>query len=148
MPLMAAPPQLTYADLSTWLTGLLELAPVNPITQNFPNFNEGPYIPEMPNELCSITLTGGTGFQMEGAADAPTFQVRVRSDQNNQGTAEQQSLLLDQLIFQAQFPTTLTSGFKLLLVSRVGGAPASIGPPDDAYRFDYVCNYYAIVGAP
>lgn len=143
MPLMPPPPQLTYSDLSTWLQGLLTAASVS----QFPDFNEGPYIPEMPNELCSITLTGGTGYQLEGGADAPTFQVRVRSEQSNQSSAEQQSLLLDQLIFLAQYPTALASGLKLLLVSRVGGGPASIGPPDDAYRFDYVCNYYAIVGA-
>lgn len=147
MPLMPPPPLLTFADLSTWLQSLLEFAPVTQVTQNFPDFNEGPYIPELPNQLCTITLTGGTGFQMEGAADAPTFQVRVRSEQENQGTAEAQANLLDALIFQAQFPATLTSGLKLLLVSRTGGAPASIGPPDDAYRYDYVCNYYAIVGA-
>lgn len=147
MPLMPAPPELTYEDLSAWLQGLLTAAGTQ-IASAFPAFNEGPYIPEMPNELCSITLTGGTGFQMEGAADAPTFQVRIRSEQNNQVTAKLQSNVLDKLIFQAHFPTTLASGLFLLLVSRVGGAPASIGPPDDAYRFDYVCNYYAVVGAP
>lgn len=146
MPLMPAPPQILYSDLQTWLQSLLAAAGTL-VTSGFPDFNEGPYIPEMPDELCTITLTGGTGWQMEGAADGPTFQVRVRSQQNAQGTAEQQSLLLDKLIFMAQYPTALASGLKLLLVSRVGGGPASIGPPDDAYRFDYVCNYYAIVGA-
>jgi hypothetical protein len=113
----------------------------------FPTFNEGPYIPEMPDELLSITITGGTGFQMEGAADAPTFQIRIRSGQNNQSSARSQANVLDGLIFQAAFPTRLASGANLSLVSRVGGAPDSIGPPDDAYRYDYVCNYYAIVGA-
>lgn len=146
MPLMFAPPQLYYSDLQAWLQSLITSAGPT-VAETFPAFNEGPYIPEMPDELCSVTLTGGTGFQMEGAADAPTFQVRIRSQQNSQGTAERQLNVLDQLIFQAHFPTVLTSGLKLLLVSRVGGAPASIGPPDDAYRFDYVCNYYAIVGA-
>lgn len=146
MPVMPPPPQLVFADLSSWLQGLVTAAGTQ-IASSFPEFNEGPYIPEMPDELCSITLTGGTGYQMEGAADAPTFQIRIRSPQNNQSPAEQHANLLDKLIFEAKFPTSLASGLQLLLVSRVGGAPASIGPPDDAYRFDYVCNYYAIIGA-
>ena len=147
MPLIPAPPQLVFSDLKTWIEDLLAAAGTL-TTSDFPHLHEGPYIIEMPDELCSITLTGGTGWMMEGAADAPTFQIRVRSAQNNQRTAETNSLLLDKLIFLAQFPTKLASGLNLLLVSRVGGGPAAIGPPDDAYRFDYVCNYYAIVGAP
>lgn len=146
MPLIPPPAQLTYADLSAWLQGLLTAAGTQ-VSSAFPAFNEGPYIPEMPDELCTVTLTGGVGFQMEGAADQQTFQVRIRSQQNDQSTAEAQINTLDRLIFLAAYPTTLASGFKLLLVSRTGGAPASIGPPDDAYRFDYVGNYYAIVGA-
>ena len=146
MPLTPAPPLLLFSDLQDWVQSLLTAA--GPLVSSaFPSINEGPYIPEMPDELCTFTLTGGTGFQMEGAADAPTFQARFRSQQNDQSTAETQARTLDGLIFQAQYPTVLTSGQKLLLVSRVGGAPASIGPPDDSYRFDYVCNYYAIVGA-
>ena len=147
MPRIPAPPApLSYNDVSKWITGLLTASGIL-VTMPFPTFNEGPYIPEMPDELLSITLTGGTGFQLEGAADAPTFQVRIRSQQNDQNSARAQANALDGLIFQAPYPTVLASGAKLLLVSRVGGAPDSIGPPDDAYRYDYVCNYYAIVGA-
>jgi hypothetical protein len=146
MPLIPSPAQLTYTDLSTWLQGLVNAAGTR-VSSAFPAFNEGPYIPEMPDELCTLSLTGGIGFQMEGAADQQTFQVRIRSQQNDQSTAEAQAILLDKLIFQAPFPVTLSSGFKLLLVSRTGGAPAALGPPDDAYRFDYVGNYYATVGA-
>ncbi len=144
--LISAPPILTYSDLSTWLQSLVNAAG-SQVSSAFPGLNEGPYIPDMPNELCTVTLTGGTGFQLEGAADAPTFQVRIRSDQQAQTSAETNANTLDKLIFQAQFPTVLASGLNLLLVSRIGGAPASIGPPDDAYRYDYVGNYYAIVGA-
>lgn len=146
MPLIPPPAELTYEDLSAWLQGLLNAAGTQ-VSSAFPAFNEGPYIPEMPDELCTISLTGGIGFQLEGAADQLTFQVRIRSQQNDQSTAKVQAAVLDKLIFLAAYPTTLASGLKLLLVSRTGGAPASIGPPDDAYRFDYVGNYYAIVGA-
>jgi hypothetical protein len=146
MPLMGPPPILIYDDLESWVQSLLTQAGPA-VSSTFPTFNKGPYIPEMPDELFTLTLTGGTGFQMEGSADAPTFQVRVRSQQNHQKTAELIIATFDKLVFQAQYPTVLSSGLNLLLVSRVGGAPDSIGPPDDAYRYDYVCNYYAIVGA-
>lgn len=147
MPLMPAPPQLVFSDLKSWIEDLLEDAG-SLVASDFPDLHEGPYVHEMPDEICTITLTAGTGWQMEGAADAPTFQTRIRSGQNHQLSGETNALLLDKLIFMAQFPTKLVSGLNLLLVSRVGGGPAAIGPPDDAFRYDYVCNYYAIVGAP
>src|SRR5580765_1472205 len=146
MPVLPPPPQLLWSDLQGWLSGLLTAAGTQ-IASSFPEFNEGPYVPEMPDELCTVSLTSGLGFQMEGAADQLTFQIRIRSAQNNQSTSEAQSLLLDRLIFLASFPTVLASGTNLLLVARSGGAPSSIGPPDDSFRFDYTCNYYAIVGA-
>lgn len=146
MPILPPPPQLLWSDLSGWLKGLLTAAGTQ-IASEFPSFNKGPYIPEMPDELFTLSITGGIGFQMEGAADQMTFQTRIRSAQNDQSTAEAQSFLLDRLIFLAQFPTVLPSGANLVLAARSGGAPSSIGPPDDAFRFDYTCNYYAIVGA-
>jgi hypothetical protein len=137
---------MVWADLSAWLRSQLTAAGTQ-IASAFPDFNEGPYIPEMPDELCTVTITSGIGFQMDGAADQYSFQVRIRSQQNDQSSAESQILTLDRLIFQSKFPTVLDTGSRLLLVARSGGPPSSIGPPDDSYRFDYTCNYYAIVGA-
>lgn len=145
---------LSYDDIQSWLSGLLVVEGIT----GFPPFNEGPFIPETPNKLCTITLAPGAGYQMEGAADQPQFQLRFRSDQGGssspgknpvQADIEQFAFTLDKLILQQSisgFPTKLPSGMNLLLVARVGGAPASLGPPDSAYRFDYVCNYYAVVG--
>ena len=147
MPLVPPPPQAMWSDFSTWLKGLLSDAGTQ-VSANFPDINQGPYIPEMPDELWTLTMTGGAGFQIEGAADQLSFQCRVRSQQNDQSSAEAQSSLLDKLIFLASFPTQLASGANLLLVARTGSGPSAIGPPDDAFRFDYVCNYYAIIGAP
>lgn len=140
MPVAVAP--LSYADISGWLTDLLNGVD----TDNFPAFNQGPYIPELPNELVTITLSSGAGYAAEGAIDQTQFQLRVRSEQNSQTTADTQSALLDKLIFEARFPTKLRSGMNLLLVSRVGGGPSALGPPDAAQRFDYVCSYNATVG--
>lgn len=144
---------LSYDDIQTWLSGLVTAAEID----GFPQFNEGPYIPELPNQLCTITLTPGAGYQMEGAADQPQFQIRFRSDQGAssapgrnpaQSVTETNAFALDKLIFTAALPTKLKSGMNLLLVARVGGAPSTLGPPDASYRFDYVCNYYAVVGVP
>lgn len=144
---------LSYDDIQGWLSGLITAAGIT----GFPPFNEGPFIPETPNQLCTVTLSPGAGYQMEGAADQPHFQLRYRSDQGAssspgrnpvQAAVESNAFALDKLIFQANFPAVLLSGMRLLLVSRVGGAPATLGPPDAAYRFEYVCNYYAVVGVP
>lgn len=133
---------LTFDDLSTWLSVLAQGAGVSLPA----NINEGPYVPDMPNKLITITQMSGTGFQNEGALDGPSFQLRVRSAQNDQTSAETLANALDKLIFDQLFPQRLKSGTPLLLVSRIGGAPAIMGPPDDAFRYDYVCNYYAMVG--
>jgi hypothetical protein len=134
---------LSYTDIQTWLSSLIP----EEQAKNFPPFFQGPYIIESPDRICTITLMSGAGYSMEGAADEPQFQIRIRSDQNKQSTAESDSYLLDMLIFQQRPPIKLVSGMNLLLVTRVGGAPAPLGPPDGAYRFDYVCNYSATVGA-
>jgi hypothetical protein len=136
---------LSYSELRDWLQSVVEAAGFTG-TEAFPPYNEGPYIPDEPDKLITLTLTAGTGFSNQGATDGPTFQVRVRSDQNAQQIGEEIANRIDSLLLIQLFPQTMPSGRKIRLVSRVGGAPASMGPPDDAYRFDYVCNYYAIVG--
>lgn len=133
---------LSFDDLSGWLKQLITAAEV----ENFPPFFQGPYIQELPNRICTLTLQPGSGYVMEGAGDQPHFQVRIRSDQLAQNVAERDAFTLDKLIFQARFPTKLSSGMNLLLVARLGGAPATLGPPDSAQRFDYICNYTAVVG--
>jgi hypothetical protein len=141
---------LTYNDVKTFLQGLLTANGTK--LESFPTFSEGPYILELPNQICTITLVSGGGYLMEGASDTPQFQVRIRSDQGAPGTSDVQTVvaanaaLLDKLIFQAQYPTKLASGMNLLLASRVGGAPAPLGLPDATYRFDYTCSYYAVIG--
>lgn len=143
MPVAVKP--LSYADLTGFLGGLLTAAGLSQ-PQDFPAFYEGPYIVEMPNRICTLTLQSGAGYAIEGAADMPQFQVRIRSEQSLQATAETDAFLLDQLIFQARYPTKLASGMNLSFCGRIGGAPAPLGPPDQAYRFDYTCNYQAVVG--
>lgn len=126
---------------SKWLQSLMPPAPQKP----WPELNLGPYIPEMPNQLITITPLDGIGFVMEGAGDSPNLQIRVRSEQNDQSSGESVAFAIDTAIYGAHFPV-LVDDYKILLVTRLAGQPSPLGPPDDAYRYDYVCTYRTVTG--
>ena len=127
---------LTYSTLADWLVSL-------GVDQTV--LNQGPFIPKMPDELTTLTLLPGLGYTTEGALDNPSFQVRCRSGQNDQQSAEAAAFDIDSRIFRAQYPITV-DGVRIVVVDRLGGAPAPLGPPDDAERIDYVCTYRAVIG--
>jgi hypothetical protein len=142
---------LTVDALIGWLNSIAPQPPQPP----WPSIKAGPYINEMPDRLITVTLLPGLGFSSEGAMDQPTFQVRVRSEQTNQATGELLAQQIDACIFNQHFPQVIqyqsdeltpTESTTLVLVARLNGAPAPLGPPDDAYRYDYVCTYRAVVG--
>lgn len=133
--------RLTLDMLIAWLASLQPQPPLEP----WPSFMHGPYIHEMPDRLITVTMLPGNGFAFEGGADQPTFQVRVRSAQNNQADGEAVANEIDFAIFNQVFPQ-LVQDVKVLLVTRQAGAPAPLGPPDDANRFDYVCTYRTVIG--
>jgi hypothetical protein len=132
---------LTLPVLITWLNSIQP----NPNSIEWPEFREGPYIHEMPDRLVTVTLLPGPGLSFEGLADQPAFQVRVRSKQNYQIDAETVSLSIDRAIFSQHFPQVF-QGVNLMLVTRSAGQPAPLGPPDDAFRYDYVCTYRTVIG--
>jgi len=144
-------PALTVGTLVDWLASLSTLPPTPPIS--WPAIMMGPYIHEMPDRLITVTLLPGLGYAMEGAVDQPTFQVRVRSDQNNQASGEILAQDIDFRILNAKFPVTLNFAndlvsidTKVSLVTRAAGSPAPLGPPDQAFRYDYTCTYRAVIG--
>ncbi len=134
---------LTFQTLSDWLTSLGVQFPVNVDGVAAPN--QGPYIPEEPDKLVTVTMLPGTGYELEGAVDSPSFQLRVRSGQNTQTDAETLALSLDNAILNAKFPTVIDNT-KIQVASRLGGAPAVLGPPDDGFRYDYVSTYRVLIG--
>lgn len=106
---------------------------------------KGPYVPKMPDRLVILTPTGGPGFLWDGAADASSFQARVRGGQNDQDSAETLALALDTLILNASFPVLLPSGQVISHIHRAGGPPSPLaGDPDDADRWSYTCQYLCI----
>lgn len=106
----------------------------------------GPYIPRSPDKMVIITGGDGPGFILDGAADASNFQVRLRGPQNDQFTASSQAALLDAMIFSALFPAMI-DGVSIVHIHRVGSGPSPLGGgPDDAYRYEYTCNYLMITG--
>ena len=108
----------------------------------------GPYILKEPDQLVTVTATGGPGYVLEAAADACTFQARVRGGQNNQADAERLAYALDALILGASFPAVTSSGQVIVHVHRLGGPPAPLAAgPDDGDRFEFVSSYVAIVSA-
>lgn len=106
----------------------------------------GPLILEMPDRLLTVTPTPGPGFLLEAAADASTFQARVRGSQNDYADAEGLAYALDSLILGASFPA-IVGGYTLIHVHRLGGTPSPLsGGPDLGDRFEMVCTYVCIAG--
>jgi hypothetical protein len=106
----------------------------------------GPYVLKVPDRLVTITPTPGPGFVLEAAADAGTFQARVRGGQNDQADAERLAYALDSLILGAQFPAVV-DGHVIIHAHRLGGTPSPLSAdPDDAERYSYICSYLCIAG--
>lgn len=137
---------MSYTELTDWLLAIAEeFGLVGEAA--LPMLNCGPYIPDEPDKLVTITVTSGIGLGNEGATDSPTFQVRCRGDQSDQASGEGIAFTIDGLLMSQLFPQLMPSGRMINLVDRVGGIPSTLGPPDDAYRFDYICNYRVVIGA-
>jgi Bacteriophage minor capsid protein len=125
---------LVWSDLRDWLVSLG--GGIDPAW-----YVEGPHIEKLPDQIVTVTLLSGTGYSLEGALDGPSFQVRARGRQGwDQGSAEKLANQVDSLLFHASFPARIGDTV-IQIVDRVGGAPAPLGDPDIADRFEYVCTY-------
>jgi Bacteriophage minor capsid protein len=131
-------------EIADWLKSLEPQPPNRP----WPPFLIGPYIPEMPAKAVFVTMLDGLGYSMEAMADNPSFQIRVRGDDNDQNGAEELAYAIDAAILAQTFPQTTEDGTNLMIVKRLAGSPATLGPPDDAFRYEYVCSYLAQIGVP
>lgn len=144
---------LTSRDVKEWLEGVLDAT--KPLSLggmgDIPVFT-GPFIEVMPDRIVTVTITPGTGYSFEGAADQCGFQARVRGKgsanyREAYSDAERMAMALDSLIFSAAFPVVLPDGKLIARAYRLGGQPAPLAPaPDDGDRFEFVCNYVVITG--
>jgi hypothetical protein len=133
---------LTLGTVIDWLSSIAPTPPDPP----WPPFMEGPYIHDMPDRVVHVSMLPGLGWAMDGAVDQPSFQVRVRGDQHSQADAENVALQIDQAIYNQHFPQQL-NGVNFVIVTRQAGTPAPLGPPDDGFRYEYVCTYRTMIGA-
>jgi len=106
----------------------------------------GPFIERSPDKAVFITGTGGPGYVLDGAADASTFQARVRGGQNDQFSAELAAMRLDVMFYLASFPIHV-DGITIVQIARLGSGPTPLGSgPDDAYRWEYTADYLLTTG--
>ena len=124
----------TSTLLATWVGGLVEVPVV-----------AGPKVPDMPNRVAIVTLTSGAAESVEGLADAPGFQLRVRGAPNNQGDAEVLAMGVDVAIRFAEVPATV-GGVRVVSVQRLSSRPAPLSDdPDRGGRYTYVSTYVTVI---
>jgi minor capsid protein len=123
-------------DIIAWLQTLGITVPLYPGTQR---------IPEMPDQIAVVTPLPGVGLSMEGLADAPGFQLRVRGLQRDPDDAETLAYDADRRILGADFPATV-GAVRLISITRSGGRPALLSAtPDSANRTEMVCTYLTTI---
>jgi hypothetical protein len=112
----------------------------------FPLF-PGPMILSEPDQSVWITDTGGPGYVTEeGAADAWSFQARVRGASDDPFGPEAAAQLLDKLILIAPFPATV-DGTRIFTAHRAGSPPSPLPVDPGDLRHEFTCSYIIITGA-
>lgn len=102
----------------------------------------GPQLPQVPDQFVLITPYGGSGSDVDGLMDLPSFQIRVVGKQEDYDSAEDLAQDIDTIFVQwfskKVGPTWVTS------IVRVGGPPSPL-EVDDSDRHHFVCSYTATV---
>lgn len=107
---------------------------------------DGTYIMEEPDRAVFITPTGGPGFVTEeGAADAWSFQARVRGTTDDADGPLQAAVLLDQLILHASFPASV-DGVPIQNAYRAASPPTPLPVDPRDLRREYTCSYIIVTG--
>lgn len=104
--------------------------------------NPGPYVPDMPDWMFSVTPLPGYGETMDGAGDVSGFQLLTRGPQNDPDAAERMADIADRMIRFSGFPMPVADGgLQLTRVMRSGGGPQVTPRDDDGDRTSLTCNY-------
>ena len=107
----------------------------------------GPEILNEPDQAVFVTPTGGPGYVTdEGAADAWSFQFRLRGSADDPLGAQAAAQLLDWTILNGPHPVQV-DGVAVLNVQRLGAPPSALPLDPSDRRFEYVGNYIATTGA-
>lgn len=113
--------------------------------QGYPLF-PGPLILDEPDQSVWITGTGGPGYVTEeGAADAWSFQARVRGPSDQPLVAEAAAQALDNLILNASYPATI-DGVNIQVAHRLGSPPAPLPVDPKDLRHEFTCSYVIVTG--
>lgn len=128
------PGRLTSADIAGFLTAQgLTAAP-----------SRDGRLPDQPDKLIVVTMTGGPGLTVEGVFDNVSAQLRVRGDQNDPDSAEDLAWATDYLLVPPPLAPPLLPGMiggqYVQGVTRVGGPPAFL-MRDSARRTHFTGNY-------
>ncbi len=106
----------------------------------------GTEILDSPDQIVFIAGTGGPGYVTEEpAADAVSFQFRVRGPADDALAARLAADALDTLILSARFPAQV-DGMVILNASRLGGRPSMLPLDPGDRRFELTANYVIVIG--
>lgn len=123
-----------------WLATLALPVPLEPAIV-------GQVLPDYPDRVGFVTLTGGGPVTNDGMFEAAGFQLRVRGRQGDPFDAERLANDCDHRIRTALMPVVVAvTDTYLHWVARAGGRPSPLTPGGNpGRRSEFVCTY--LVGA-
>jgi len=98
------------------------------------------YLPDMPDRIVRLNVTGGPGTSHERAFDRAAVQVLVRGDQGHPSASYAEDLAtdVDRALLDAPFPVRI-GGRYVMRVDYLGALPAVVGRDGD--RTVMACSY-------
>jgi len=100
-------------------------------------------VPEMPDRVIVIQMTGGPGEAGERTRDNVSFQIRTRGKQRVPGDGGAFAREVDDAFLGAVPPLTMGTR-RVIALQRFGGPPSYL-LRDSAERVHHACNYLAHV---
>lgn len=109
----------------------------------------GPEILAAPDKAIFITTGTGPGYiTEEGAADALSFQARVRGPSDNPLAAESAAFQFDALVFAYGQTPAVIDGVRVLTAHRLAGPPVPMPLDPRDRRFEFTCSYVFVTSPP
>lgn len=109
-------------------------------------FYPGPDLPDDAGAMLVVTVLPGAGWQLEGATEIPSIQVRTIGPQADPAAARVLADQVDSHLVYATYPQEWGTR-RIITVGRTGGGPAP-DRVDSAERSHYTCTYLVEVAIP